>query len=407
MNDPAPSRLRDAAVAAPAADPTEGLTVWAEIDHAAIAHNVRVLRERAPQSDVMAVVKADAYGHGLLPVARTAVAAGASWLGVAQFGEAFALRDAGLTTPLLTWLSVPGADFAGVVRRDIDLSASAPWVLDEIAAAARAEGRTARVHLKVDTGLGRGGAFGAAWDDLVRHVRPLEAEGAVRVVGIWQHFAHADAPEHPTVLAQQERFFEAVAIAERAGCRPEVRHLANSAATLVHPSAHADLVRPGIAMYGLTPVPQVDDDFGLRPAMTVRARLALVKRLPAGQGISYGHAYVTDADTVVGLIPAGYADGIPRNATNVGPLLADGRRTAIAGRVCMDQVVVDLGPTSTAGAGDVVTLFGGAPGEPTAQDWADATDTISYEIVTRLGPRVPRLHLRAEGADGAEGAEGA
>jgi alanine racemase len=199
------------------------------------------------------------------------------------------------------------------------------------------------------------------------------------------------------VLAQQERFFEAVGEAEREGCRPEVRHLANSAATLLHPSAHADLVRPGIAMYGLTPVPQVDDGFGLRPVMTLRARLALVKRLPAGQGISYGHAYVPDVDTIVGLVPAGYADGIPRNATNVGPLLVDGRRTAIAGRVCMDQFVVDLGPGSRAVAGDVVTLFGGGPGEPTAQDWADATDTISYEIVTRLGARVPRLHVGAAG----------
>jgi alanine racemase len=393
------------------ADPTHGLSVWAEVDHAAIAHNVRVLRERAPRSQLMAVVKADAYGHGLVPVARTAVAAGADWLGVAQLGEAFALRDAGVTARLLTWLSVPGADFAGAVRRGIDLSASAPWVLDEIAAAARAEGRTARVHLKVDTGLGRGGAFGAGWEDLVRHVRPLEAEGAVQVVGIWQHFAHADSPEHPTVLAQQERFFEAVALAERAGCRPEVRHLANSAATLVHPSAHADLVRPGIAIYGLSPVPQVDDDFGLRPAMTVRARLALVKRLPAGQGISYGHAYVTAHDTVVGLIPAGYADGIPRAASNVGPLLADGHRTTVAGRVCMDQFVVDLGPSSSARAGDVVTLFGGSPDEPTAQDWAEATDTISYEIVTRLGPRVPRLHVgagdaAAGGAGGGAGAAG-
>jgi alanine racemase len=378
--------------------------VWAEVDHAAIAHNVRVLRERAPRSEFMAVVKADAYGHGLLPVARTAIASGASWIGVAQFGEAFALRDAGITTRLLTWLSVPGSDFTGAVARDIDLSASAPWVIEKIASAASALGRTARVHLKVDTGLGRGGAYGRDWDTLVARARRLEAEGSIEVVGIWQHFAHADAPEHPTVLAQQERFFEAVAIAERAGCRPEVRHLANSAATLVHPSAHADLVRPGIAMYGLTPVPQVDDDFGLRPAMTLRARLALVKRLPAGQGISYGHAYVTDADTVVGLVPAGYAEGIPRNATNVGPLLADGRRTTIAGRVCMDQVVVDLGPGSSAAAGDVVTLFGGAPGEPTAQDWADATDTISYEIVTRLGPRVPRLHIGAESAEGAEGA---
>ncbi|GAA5022314.1 alanine racemase [Terrabacter aeriphilus] len=383
---------------------TLGRTVWAEIDLAALEANVRTLRERASGSEFMAVVKADAYGHGLLPVARAALRAGATWLGVAQLPEAVALRDAGITARLLTWLSVPGTDFAAAVARDIDLSASAPWVLDEIAAAARSLGRTARVHLKVDTGLGRGGAYGQDWTTLVRHARPLEAEGAVQVVGIWTHFAHADSPEHPTVLAQQERFFEAVAEAERAGCRPEVRHLANSAATLVHPSAHADLVRPGIAMYGLTPVPQLDDDFGLRPVMTLRARLALVKGLPAGQGVSYGHAYVPATDTVVGLVPAGYADGVPRDATNVGPLLVDGRRTTIAGRVCMDQFVVDLGAGSGASAGDVVTLFGGAPGEPTAQDWADATGTISYEIVTRLGARVPRLHLGAPDADAKAGA---
>ncbi len=198
---------------------------------------------------------------------------------------------------------------------------------------------------------------------------------------------------HPTVLAQQDRLFEAAAEAEREGAHPEVRHLANSAATLVHPAAHADLVRPGIAMYGLTPVPEVHDDFGLRPVMTLRARLALVKALPAGQGISYGHLYIAPTDTVVGLIPAGYADGIPRRATNVGPVLAEGRLTRVAGRVCMDQFVIDLGPGSRASAGDEVVLFGGRPGEPTAQDWASATDTISYEIVTRLGARVPRIFV--------------
>jgi alanine racemase len=381
-----------------AAPETRGLTVWAEIDLAALEGNVRTLRALAPSSELMAVVKADAYGHGLLPVARAAVRGGATWLGVAQFGEAFALRDAGITTRLLTWLCVPGSDFRGAVERDIDLSASAPWVLDEIATAATAVGRRARVHLKVDTGLGRGGAFGADWTALVEAARRTEAAGAVTVVGIWSHFAHADSPEHPTVLAQQERFFEAVAEAERAGLRPEVRHLSNSAATLVHPAAHADLVRPGIAIYGLTPVPQVDDDFGLRPVMTLRARLALVKALPAGQGISYGHAYAPEVDTLVGLVPVGYADGVPRNATNVGPLLVGGRRTTVAGRVCMDQFVIYLGPDSQARPGEVVTLFGGGPGEPTAQDWADATGTISYEIVTRIGARVPRLYVGEPGA---------
>ncbi|GAA6526268.1 alanine racemase [Intrasporangium sp. DVR] len=372
-------------------DTTAGLTVWAEIDLDALEHNIRTLRARAAQSQLMAVVKADAYGHGLLPVARAAVRAGADWLGVAQLAEACALRDAGVTTRLLAWLSVPGSDFSGAVRRDIDLSASAPWTLDAIAAAAREQGRSARVHLKVDTGLGRGGAHGPDWPALVVHARRLEAEGAISVVGVWTHFAMADAPEHPTVLAQQDTFFEAVALAERAGVRPEVRHLANSAATLVHPDAHADLVRPGIAIYGLSPVPQVDDDFGLRPVMTLRARLALVKRWPAGRGISYGHVYAPESDTVVGLVPAGYADGIPREATNVGPVRVGDLSTTVAGRVCMDQFVVDLGPGSDAVAGDVVTLFGSPSEGPTAQDWADATDTISYEIVARIGARVPRL----------------
>lgn len=369
------------------------LPFWAEIDLGALEHNVRVLREHAPDSALMAVVKADGYGHGLLPVTRAALRGGADWLGTALISEALALRDAGIGTPILSWLSVPGSDFASAIERDVDLSASAPWALDEIAAAARASGRTARVHLKVDTGLGRNGAFGPDWITLVRQARALEAEGVIRAVGAWTHFAHADAPEHPTVLAQQDRFFEAVGEAEREGCRFEVRHLANSAATLVHPSAHADLVRPGIAIYGLTPVPQVADDFGLRPVMTLKARLANVKRLPAGQGISYGHVYHTATDTIVGLVPGGYADGIPRNATNVGPVLVDGRRTTIAGRVCMDQFVVDLGPDATATPGDEVVLFGAGEGAPSAQDWAEATDTISYEIVTRIGPRVPRIHL--------------
>ncbi len=367
----------------------------AYIDLAAVEGNVRVLREHAPGADLLAVVKADGYGHGLVPCARAAVRGGATWLGTAQLDEALALRDAGIQARILTWLHVPGADFAGALRRDIDLSVAATWDLDAVAAAARTTGRTARVHLKVDTGLGRNGAFGAGFTDLLARARALEAQEAIRVVGVWSHFAYADEPDHPTVRRQEEVFAAAVAEAERAGCRLEVRHLANSAATLTNPRAHYDLVRPGVAVYGLSPVPQLGDPaaYGLRPAMTLVARLALVKDLPAGQGISYGHAYHTDRATRVGLVPLGYADGIPRNATNVGPLSVGGRRLRIAGRVCMDQVLVDLGPDSDAREGDDVVLFGtGAGDTPTAQDWADATGTISYEIVTRLGPRVERVH---------------
>ncbi len=363
------------------------------VDAGAISANVRALGERAAGSAVMAVVKADGYGHGLVASARAAQAGGAGWLGVAQLGEAVTLREQGIAGPVLSWLHVPGTDFGAALTRDIDLSASAAWALEEIAAAARTTGRTARVHLKVDTGLARNGAFGPDFTVLVAAARRLEAEGAIRVVGVWSHLAAADEPASPMVRAQQDVFEAAVAEVERAGCRPEVRHLANSAATLLDPSTHYDLVRPGIAVYGLTPVPLVGSsaDFGLTPAMTLTARLANVKRVPAGQGVSYSHLYTTSCETVLGLVPLGYADGIPRNATNVGPVRAAEHRHTIAGRVCMDQFVLDLGPDSAARAGDEVVLFGSDPAGPSAQDWADATGTISYEIVTRIGPRVTRV----------------
>ncbi len=347
----------------------------------------------------MAVVKADGYGHGLVPSARAAVSGGASWLGVALLSEAMALRDSAIHAPILSWLHVPGSDFAAAIAADVDLSVSALWSLTEVADAARTLGRTARVHLKIDTGLGRNGAFGDDWPILLHAARSLEAEGAVRIVGVWSHFAYADEPTHPTVRSQQERFVEAVREAERAGCDLEVRHLAASAATLTNPGAAFDLVRPGLAVYGLSPVPSLGDprSFGLTPAMTLGADLAVTKRIPAGQGLSYGHEYVTSKDTMVGLVPMGYADGIPRNATNVGPLSLGGARHTVSGRVCMDQFIVDLGLQSGAQAGDPVTLFGpGDSGEPTAQDWAQATGTISYEIVTRIGARVPRIYVGGE-----------
>jgi alanine racemase len=371
-------------------------TARVTVDLDAISRNVEVLRKHAGSAAVMAVVKADAYGHGLLPSARAALGGGASWLGVAQLSEAMALRDDGIRAPLLSWLHVPGTDFAGAIAADIDLSVSALWSLAEVADAARGLGRTARIHLKVDTGLGRNGAFGDDWQALLPAARRLEAEGLVRIVGVWSHFVYADEPTHPTVRRQEEQFGQAVRDAERAGCDLEVRHIANSAATLTNPGAAYDLVRPGLAVYGLSPVPSLGDpqSFGLTPAMTLSADLAVTKRVPAGQGVSYGHQYVTSQDTTVALVPIGYADGIPRNATNVGPVSVGGTRHTVAGRVCMDQFVIDLGPGSAAQAGDRVTLFGaGESGEPTAQDWAEVTGTISYEIISRIGSRVPRVHL--------------
>ena len=375
---------------------TDGLSAWADIDLAAISDNVAQLGRLAGDADVMAVIKGDAYGHGLVPVAGAALAGGATYLAIAQLSEALAARAAGVTAPVLTWLFPPGADLAAAIRADLTLSAGAPWALAEIVAAARETGTTARIHLKVDTGLGRGGAWQEDLAGMLIDAARLEAEGVVDVEGIFSHFAYADAPEHPTVRAQQETYAAILADAERAGLRPRIRHLANSAATLTNPSARFDMVRPGLSIYGLSPVPDIGGPthFGLREAMRVTARLVNVKDCAAGQGVSYGHQYTTKGDTRLGLVPLGYADGIPRHAGNVGPMQVGGRDYTVAGRVCMDQMVLDLGADSTAVAGDEVVIIGReADGEPTAQDWAAAIDTINYEIVTRLGPRVPRRYL--------------
>jgi alanine racemase len=363
----------------------------ATISPAAIRDNVALLRERAGGAAVMAMVKADGYGHGAVPAARAALAGGATWLGVAILPEALALRAAGLDVPILVALGTPGEPYHQGVARDVDLAAGSVRLVEEIAAAATRAGQPARVHLKADTGMSRGGAAPDDWPALVDAALAAEAAGRLKVVGLFSHFACADEPGHPSILRQLSVFAEAVELAEKAGLRPEVRHLANSAATLTVPAARLDLVRPGIAVYGHSPIPQAGT-FGLRPAMTLTARIALTKRVAAGSGVSYGHTYRTSAETTLALIPAGYGDGVPRHGSNVLEVLAAGRRRRIAGRVCMDQFVIDLGDDDVS-AGDEVILFGpGDHGEPTAQDWADAIGTISYEIVTRIGPRVPRAY---------------
>ncbi|KNX37940.1 alanine racemase [Luteipulveratus halotolerans] len=374
---------------------TEQMTAWVTIDLDAIAHNVGELKRRAGNAEVMAVVKGDAYGHGLLPSARAALRGGASWLGVAQMAEALQLRAAGIQAPVLTWLHAPGTDFGPAVQQGIDIGVPAVWELDEVAAAARAAGTTARVQLKADTGLARNGAYGKDWDLLRDAAARLQAEGVIDVTGLFTHFAYADSPQHPTVLQQQELFAERVADADRAGLAVGVRHMSNSAATLTTPGAAWDMVRPGLAVYGLSPVPDLGDpaSFGLRPAMTVTARATVAKRVPAGQGVSYGHTYVTPRETTLVDVPIGYADGVPRHASGVGPVQVDGHRFTVSGRVCMDQFMIDVGDLP-AQAGSEIVLFGaGDRGEPTAQDWAEAIGTISYEIVTRMSGRLPRRYV--------------
>jgi alanine racemase len=362
----------------------------AVVDLDAIRANVERLRA-GTSAELMAVVKADGYGHGLLPSAHAALAGGASWLGVAFLEEALALRAAGIEAPILSWLAVPGEDLAVAVAAGVDLSASAPWAVAELVDAARQANQPARIHLKIDTGLSRGGATSVDWPELVTTAAKAAAGGEVEIVGIWSHFAYADVPDHPTVRGQLASFREAIEVARRLGVTPRLRHLANSAATLTSPGAHFDLVRPGIAVYGLTPVPPATH--GLVPAMTLRTQVALAKRVAAGAGVSYGHDYHTTAETGVALIPLGYADGVPRGGGNALELLLGGKRRRIAGRVCMDQFVLDTGDDPV-GAGDEVLLFGpGTRGEPTAQEWADTLGTISYEIVSRIGARVPRTYV--------------
>lgn len=366
----------------------------ARIDLDAISGNIALLAERAAGALVMGVVKADGYGHGMIPAARAALAGGATWLGTAFIAEALRLRAAGIDAPVLAWLVPPGEPLTEAIDAGIDIGIGSVWVVEEVIDAARRARRAARVQLKADTGLNRGGIGPADWPDAVAALARAEAAGLVTVTGVFSHLACADTPGHPATDAQLEAFHRALAVVDKAGLRPEVRHIANSAAVLTRPDARFDLVRPGIASYGLSPIPDLAVP-GLRPAMTLSAALVGCKRTVAGSGVSYGYRYVTDRETNLALVPLGYGDGVPRAATNRGPVFVAGRRRTIAGTVCMDQFVVDIGEDTVA-PGDRAILFGpGDHGEPTAQDWADALDTISYEIVTRIGQRVPRTYTGA------------
>jgi alanine racemase len=373
------------------------------VDVGAIRRNVGRLRDLvAPDgSDVMVVVKADGYGHGMIESSRAARRAGAPWVGVATIEEAVRLRDAGDTGRVLCWLTVPGDDWAAAIEREVDLTAYSVAELDEIRSAVsggNAARRPARVQLKVDTGLSRGGSTAQQWPDVVAAARAGEADGVWQVTGIWSHLACSDEPDHPANAAQEQAFRDALEGADAAGLRPEVRHLANSAGAILRPSSRFDLVRCGIASYGLDPAPGTSPDLGLEPAMTVTAPLALTKELLAGASVSYGHTWTAPADTRVGLVPLGYGDGVPRHAGNTAEVWAGGRRRPVRGRICMDQFVVDFGAPSdpSPAAGDQVVLLGpGTSGEPTADDWARACGTIHYEIVTRMGGRLRRRYVGA------------
>ena len=377
-------------------EPEGGARAEAVVDLTAIRHNVQVLlAATAPGAALMIVVKADGYGHGALPVAQAALAAGASWLGVCTLEEALELRAGVIDAPVLSWLHLPDEDFAPAIRAGVDLGVSSRAHLAGVLAGARRAGRPARLHLKIDTGLTRNGAAPAEWDRLLDDAVRATADGTAEVVAVWSHLAAADEPGHPATARQLEAFQRAYEEARIAGLEPALRHLGNSAAALVVPEAWFDLVRVGIAAYGIDPAPGLAAQAGitLQPVMRLRAQLANVKPIAAGDGVSYGWTWIADQPTTVGLVPLGYGDGVPRHASSKAEVQVGEARARILGRVCMDQFVVAV-PAGVA-AGDEVVLFGsGADGGPTAQDWAEACGTISYEIVTRIGGTAGRAERR-------------
>jgi alanine racemase len=361
------------------------------VDLAAIRSNVAAMADHVGTAQVMAVVKSDGYGCGLVPTATAALSGGATWLAVGQVEEGVALRAAGITAPVLCLLATPDAPHGSAIARGVDLSAGTASLVRQIGAAAGAAGGVARLHLKVDTGMSRGGAPLAEWPDVLRAALAEQAAGRCEITGIWSHLACADIPGHSSVDAQLAAFKDALDVATRAGARPEVRHLANTPALVTRPDTWFDLVRPGGGVTGLCTLPGGAPDW-LRPAMTVRTRLAQVKQVPAGTGVSYGHRYITGNQTTLGLIPLGYNEGIAREGTNKAPVLIRGQRLVISGTVCMNQCVVDAGALPIA-EGDDVVLFGpGDRGEPTAQEWADLLGTISYDIVVRFTGKIPRSY---------------
>ena len=368
----------------------------AEINLAAIAENLKLIKSKT-SAQVLAVVKADAYGHGLIDVAKAAEKAGADWLGTALLEEGIALRNGGITKPIISWLTPIGEDFRTAINLDIDLSVSSIELLNEIILVGKSINKVPRVHIEIDTGMNRGG-FGDDWGLLLPEIVKAVKANEIKAIGIWSHFARADEPNEVMNKTQLDEFTQKVKQLNDAGVSPEFIHIANSAASLSNEAAHKNIIRWGIGLYGLSPdVINMGDSksLGLKPAMKLFAKLQLVKAVKAGQSVGYGGTAITKSDTKLGVVTLGYADGVPRNANNSAGIFVAGKRAPIIGRVSMDQFVVDLGADSLAKTGDEVIVFGdGSQGEYTIDEWAKACGTINYEIVTRIGVRVPRIYSR-------------
>ena len=368
----------------------------AEVDLSAIAHNLKLIKDKT-NVQVLAVVKADAYGHGLIPVAKAAVTAGADWLGTALLEEGIALRAGGVKAPLICWLTPLGEDLKIAIKNNIDLSVSSVELLEEVIDAGRAANIVPRIHLEVDTGMTRGGVR-SEWPEFVSQIAKAVKDNGVEVVGLWSHFARADEPDQSFNQQQLDTFHKRLATLIAQGINPQFIHIANSAAALTNNDAVKNIVRWGIGLYGLSPdVNTLGDSskFNLKPAMKLKAKLHLVKDAETGAKVGYGGSATVAKDTKIGIVAMGYADGIPRNANDLAGVFVAGHRAPLLGRVSMDQFVVNLGANSNAKTGDEVVIFGdGALGEYTVDDWASASGTINYEIVSRIGPRVPRIYPR-------------
>jgi alanine racemase len=356
------------------------------IDLPALRANVEHLRSQMGVAHTMVVVKANAYGHGMIRCAEAALEAGADWLGVADIGEALRLRDAGITAPVLAWLHAPAEDFVAAVAANVTVGITSSAKLEAVAKAGAAHAGGARVHLKVDTGLSRNGFAPAEWPAVFARAVELQASGAIVVEGIFSHLSNTSEADDN---AQQVEFERAVALAREAGLAPEILHLASSLTAITNASMRYDMVRIGIAAYGLSPQDdRTSQSWGLRPVMTVRARVSAVRRVPAGTGVSYDFTYRTATESTLALVPIGYGEGVPRTGSDSAPVEINGNRYRISGRVAMDQFLVDVGDAPLA-LGDEVVLFGDPlRGEPSAADWAAACGTIAYDIVTGIGGRL-------------------
>jgi alanine racemase len=371
-------------------------TAWVDLE--AVASNVHTLATTARGASLMAVVKAGAFGHGAVPVAQTALASGASWLGVARIEEAVAFREAHIEAPILAWLIDPRLLPTAVARR-IDVSASSMADLEAIAEAAETTGRRARVHLKLDTGLHRAGVPSAEWPAVFQHAVRLEARRLIGVVGVWSHLSHGDLARHPETARQETRFADGLAAARRVGLRPEVTHLANTGALLQQGALGGSLVRVGAGVYGIDVFRGAFGASPLRPALTLTTRVIAVRDIAAGEGAGYGHDWVADGETRLALVPLGYADGLPRAAAGA-RMLVGGRSVPVVGRISMDQAILDVGDVP-ATVGDPVVVFGPTPSvqgrhenrPPTVDDWAAWAGTIPHDVLTGIGPRVERRHV--------------